>query len=71
MSSAPEGIIPSTPVRIGNTIYAQESDNLCKLFSYDIDTMKWEVCDGLDIGQNCDNLQNYVGKKYAPSSYYS
>jgi len=70
MPAAPGLIVPSTPVRIGNTIYAQESDNFCNLFSFDIDTKRWEVCEGLDIGQNCDNLQNYIGKKYGPSLFY-
>jgi len=36
MPEAPEKLIPSAPVRIGETIYAQNIDN--KLFSFDIDT---------------------------------
>jgi len=36
MPEAPECLIPSAPVRIGETIYVQNKKN--KLFSFDIDT---------------------------------
>jgi len=73
MPEAPERFIPSAPVRIGETIYVQNKNN--KLFSFDIDTKKWQVCDGMDISK-CDeypnkigaNLPKYIGAKYVSSS---
>jgi len=36
MPEAPYDLIPSAPLRTGDTIYVQNKDN--KLFSFDIDT---------------------------------
>jgi len=49
MPEKPYGLIPSAPVRIDyTTIYAQNEDN--KLFTFDLESKKWEMCDGMDIG---------------------
>jgi len=53
MPEAPEILIPSAPVRIGETIYVQNKYN--KLFSFDIDTKKWQVCDGMDLEDDEQN----------------
>ena len=62
MPLAPEELIKSGAVRIGDTIYAQNEKN--KLFTFDLNTKKWEVCDGMDI----ENHQKYIGAKYVSSS---
>ena len=50
-------------MRIDDTIYAQYYGKLNKLFTFDLNTKKWEMCDGMDIGDG-DNVRKYVGAKY-------
>jgi len=69
MPQAPEWLIPSAPVRIADTIYAQNKGN--QLFSYHLKTKKWEQCEGMDIGGSYPtygiNLPKYIGAKYITS----
>jgi len=73
MPEAPLDFIKSAPVRIGDTIYAQNEKN--KLFTFDLNTKKWEVCDGMDLGNlyfgSSDGrfLPKYIGAKYVSSSF--
>jgi len=64
MPKVSKGFIPSVPVRIGETIYAQDRND--KLFSFDINTKQWEVCDGM----NTNKLSKYIGANYIPSNKY-
>lgn len=76
MPKPPEGHIPSAPVRIGDTIYAQSLGN--KLFTFNLNTKWWRECDGMDIGSKSGgfnkpniygfNLPEYVGAKYESST---
>ena len=53
MPQAPEELITSAPVRIGDKIYVQSIKTKFKhnhsLFSFDINTQKWEESDGMDF----------------------
>ena len=61
MPLAPEHLIKSGAVRIGDTIYAQNEEN--KLFTFNVNTKCWAECDGMDTA----NLRNYIGTKYVSS----
>ena len=64
MPRAPGQLIPSAPVIVGDTVYAQQRITPIKLFSFNLITKQWDECDGMDIGQKGSNLPNYIEAKY-------